>query len=147
MVHTFCPVASNDREWGQFSAVLTTAGLPTDDLLTGGQSFYQMSDLDGPIAFGGFYVAGTEGLLRSVVVLPNRRCAGIGRRFVEFLLERMKSRGVEEAWLLTTTAAPFFEKLRFKTRLREDAPAAIAGTHEFTLLCPASAVLMWLKLT
>jgi len=147
MVHTLCPVTSSDREWGQFSAVLTAAGLPTDDLLTGGQSFYQMSDFDGPIAFGGFYVAGTEGLLRSVVVLPDRRCTGIGRRFVEFLLERMKSRGVEEAWLLTTTAAPFFEKLRFKTRLREDAPAAIAGTRAFALLCPASAVLMWLRLT
>ncbi|HXQ40815.1 MAG TPA: arsenic resistance N-acetyltransferase ArsN2 [Candidatus Udaeobacter sp.] len=142
MVHTFCPVAFNDREWGQFSAALKIAGLPADDLLTEGQSFYQMSDVDGPIAFGGFYIAGTEGLLRSIVVLPNRRRTGIGRRFVDFLLDRMKRRGVEQVWLLTTTAEPFFEKLQFRTRPRDDVPTAIAGTREFALLCPASAVLM-----
>jgi amino-acid N-acetyltransferase len=142
MVHRFCPVASNDREWGQFSAALAAAGLPVDDLLTAGQSFYQMSDVDGPIAFGGFYVAETEGLLRSIVVLPSRRRGGIGGRLVEFLLDRMKRRGVEQVWLLTTTAEPFFEIHHFKVRPRDKVPAAIAGTREFAHLCPASAVLM-----
>jgi amino-acid N-acetyltransferase len=142
MVNSFCPVAFGDREWGQFSAALKGAGLPADDLLTEGQSFYQMSDVDGPIAFGGFYIAKTEGLLRSIVVLASRRLTGIGSRFVEFLLDRMKGRGVEQVWLLTTTAEPFFAKLQFRTRPRDDAPATIAGTREFALLCPTSAVLM-----
>jgi N-acetylglutamate synthase-like GNAT family acetyltransferase len=142
MVHTFCSVTFDDREWGQFSATLKVAGLPADDLLAEGQSFYQMSDADGPIAFGGFYLAKTGALLRSIVVLPHRRRTGIGKRFVEFLLDRMKGRGVEQVWLLTTTAEPFFEKLQFRTRPRDDAPASIAGTREFALLCPASAVLM-----
>ena len=146
MVHTVCPVASDDREWGQFSAALKVAGLPADDLLTEGQSFYQMSDVDGPIAFGGFYIAGAEGLLRSIVVLPSRRRMGIGRRFVEFLLDRMKGSGVEQAWLLTTTAEPFFDKLQFRVRPRHEAPATIAETREFAQLCPASAVLMCRKL-
>ncbi len=142
MVHTFRPITFDDREWDQFLAALKGAGLPTDDLLTEGQNFYQMSDVDGSIAFGGFYIAKTEGLLRSIVVLPYRRCVGIGRRFVEFLLDRMKRRGVEHVWLLTTTTEPFFEKLQFRTRPRDDAPATIAGTREFAVLCPASAVLM-----
>ena len=142
MVHTFSPVNFDDRDWGQFVAALRAARLPAEDLVAEGQTFYQMSDVDGPIAFGGFYIVRSEGLLRSVIVLPNRRHAGIGGRFVEFLIDRMKKRGVDRAWLLTTTAERFFEKLQFKSRPRGDAPAAIAGTREFTLLCPASAVLM-----
>ena len=142
MVHTFSPVSFDDRDWDQFVVALRAAGLPTDDLLSEAQIFYQMSDVDGPVAFGGFYVAETEGLLRSVVVVPNNRGKGIGRRFVEFLIDRMNKRGVVRVWLLTTTAESFFGRLQFKSRPRGDAPTAIAGTREFSLLCPTSAVLM-----
>ena len=46
------------------------------------------------------------------------------------------------AWLLTITAADFFEKIAFRRRPRAEAPAAILATREAKSLCPVSAVLL-----
>jgi threonine dehydrogenase-like Zn-dependent dehydrogenase len=61
---------------------------------------------------------------------------------VEALLAEAWAEGAEDAWLLTTSAAPFFTRLGFAATPRDLAPPAIAATRLFAGLCPASATLM-----
>jgi N-acetylglutamate synthase-like GNAT family acetyltransferase/2-polyprenyl-3-methyl-5-hydroxy-6-metoxy-1,4-benzoquinol methylase len=82
------------------------------------------------------------GLLRSLVVRPERRGGGAGRRLVNALMNAARSRGVRELYLLTLDAAPYFEQFGFERLERSAAPAAIQATEEFASLCPASAVCM-----
>jgi len=49
---------------------------------------------------------------------------------------------VRDTYLLTTTAAEFFEYLGYRQLDRNLAPAAIALTKEFSSLCPSTAVFM-----
>jgi amino-acid N-acetyltransferase len=49
---------------------------------------------------------------------------------------------VETLYLLTTTAAPFFERYGYGAVAREEVPRPIRDTTEFTDLCPASATCM-----
>lgn len=53
-----------------------------------------------------------------------------------------KAHGVEEVYLLTTTAEGFFARLGYERVEREGAPESIRGTKEFSSICPSSAVLM-----
>jgi N-acetylglutamate synthase-like GNAT family acetyltransferase len=85
-------------------------------------------------------------LLRSIVVAPAHRRAGNGQRLVAALLDQSRKDGAKRAWLLTTTAQPFFEQLGFVVNHREAAPREISATREFSALCPLSAVLMCLSL-
>ena len=115
-----------------------------------------VADLDGN-KFGGFLVAtmddviaglvgleqfGPFGLLRSLVVAPEYRDAGLGRKLVAELEARAAAAGIREMWLLTIDADSWFETVDYARRDRSTAPAAIASTEEFTSLCPGSAVLM-----
>jgi N-acetylglutamate synthase-like GNAT family acetyltransferase len=98
------------------------------------------------IGFGGYYRDGQEVLLRSIVMASERRRAGNGRRIVAALLDLSHEDSAKRAWLLTTTAQPFFEQLGFVVNHRDAAPRAISNTREFSTLCPVSAVLMCLSL-
>ena len=139
------PIGPQDALWAVFLEALNEAKLPTDDLLEGNQRFVAL--VQGKvIGFGGYYRDGQEVLLRSIVVASERRRAGNGRRIVAALLDRSREDGAERAWLLTTTAQPFFERLGFVVNRRDAAPRAISSTREFSALCPLSALLMCLSL-
>jgi N-acetylglutamate synthase-like GNAT family acetyltransferase len=45
-------------------------------------------------------------------------------------------------YLLTTTAAGFFERRGYVAAARESAPAEIRATREFADICPASSAFM-----
>jgi arsenate reductase (glutaredoxin) len=125
------------------TGVLKEAHLPVEDLAEPGRSFYVFRSLSGAVlAYGGFELHGKDALLRSVVVLPDARMKRTGRNVVPLLMYRAFQKGADTAWLLTTTAAPFFEKMKFKRRERADAPLAILATREAAGLCPSSAALM-----
>ena len=124
-------------------AALAAGDLPVDDLAAPGRTFFAYRTLGGTlVGYGGFELFGPEVLLRSVVVLPTLRGRGIGRNLVPLLMRRAFDRGARRAWLLTTSAAPYFEKIGFARSRREVAPPDIATTSQFTTLCPASAVLL-----
>lgn len=128
-------------------AALKTADLPTDDLGEPNRSFFVYRSLSGAVlGYGGYELHGKDALLRSIVVLPEGRGKAIGRNLVPLLMYRAFRDGARTAWLLTTSAAGFFEKLKFKRRPREEAPPAILETPQAKSLCPASAVLMSRKL-
>ena len=121
----------------RFVAALAKAELPTDDLASEQFRYFTADDL----AWGGFG-AGADALIRSVVVLPQARSRGFGALVTEALVRQAREAGVERLWLLTTSAAPFFEKLGWASAERAQAPDTITRSHQFSSLCPASATLM-----
>jgi arsenate reductase (glutaredoxin) len=122
-----------------FVAALTLAGLPTDDLTSEAFAYFSADDM----AWGGVGAgAGADALIRSIVVKPEARGQGLGVAITEALVRRATETGVERLWLLTTSAAPFFERLGWSAVDRTSAPRPIAQSRQFNGLCPASATLM-----
>jgi amino-acid N-acetyltransferase len=89
---------------------------------------------------------GKSGLLRSVALESRERRRGFGARLVLAALEQARGNGIAELILLTTTAAPFFERLGFRVIRREDVPASVRASVEFQSACPASAAVLRLVL-
>lgn len=82
------------------------------------------------------------GLLRSVCVAAGRRGTGLGRRLVTEAEALAAERGIAELYLLTESAADWFPHLGYERSPRDEAPPEITVSAEFTVACPASAVLM-----
>jgi len=90
----------------------------------------------------GLEVLEEVGLLRSVAVDDAHRGLGLGKELVAAMEEHAKDAGVRELYLLTTTAEGFFAGLGYRKLAREQAPSAIAGTAQFSALCPSSSSFM-----
>ena len=131
-----------DRDLVEVARTLEHAGLPYADLHEPGRRFYRMDGDCGPVGFAGLEVHGADALLRSIVVADERRGQGTGRKLVAAMVTEAQRLGIERLWLLTTTAAGFFEHLGFTTVDRAIAPPAIQATSEFRSLCPTSATCM-----
>lgn len=123
-------------------AALAGAGLPVDDLTDAGRRFYRFSHDRETVGFGGLELYGECALLRSIVVISDRRGLGFGQAITLSLLDEAHMKGAEAAYLLTDTVAPFFQALGFRSIARDEAPAAILTTRQAASLCPASAALM-----
>lgn len=121
------------------AALLREAGLPHEDFAPH-LAHFLVARRDGEVVGAvGAEVTGSDALLRSLVVSPTRRGAGLGDALVRALETRAAGWGVERWWLLTTTAEAFFVKRGFRTTPRAAAPPAIAATAEFRGLCPSVA--------
>lgn len=128
---------------GAAIAMLESAALPVADLDADKFRGFLVAGAGDTIAgIVGLECFGAVGLLRSLVIAPAHRDAGLGRRLVEALESQATGAGVREMWLLTIDADGWFEMLDYRRCDRHEAPAAIASTEEFTSLCPGSAVLM-----
>jgi len=118
---------------------LDRMGLPSDDARLPGRRFFHF-DCDGtPVGYGGLEGEAPDLLLRSVVVFPEMRGRGYGRRMVAALEQQAAGARLH---LLTTTAAVFFQRLGYVAADRAAAPPAIAATREFATLCPVTAQYM-----
>lgn len=122
------------------AALLHEAGLPHADFAAHLAHFLVARDGDAVVGAIGAEVAGADGLLRSLVVAPAWRGAGLGDRLVHELEQRAGAWGLQRWWLLTTTAEAFFQRRGFQVTPRKAAPAGIAATAEFQGLCPSVAV-------
>jgi len=91
-------------------------------------------------------VYGAAGLLRSVAVHPGQRGTGLGQALTRAAADLARGAGVEELYLLTTTAEGFFPRLGFERVERGELPAALGASAELRGACPASAVAMRLRL-
>lgn len=144
---TFFYRPGRHSDWPAVAGLLADAGLPVADLDAVSMSRFTVAtprslpneNLAGIIALQAF---GDVGLLRSLVVARSARSAGCGSRLVHEVERIASETGVRELWLLTTEAARYFENRGFRAAARELAPLAIRETAEFSVLCPASAVLM-----
>ncbi|WP_207477363.1 arsenic resistance N-acetyltransferase ArsN2 [Arenibaculum pallidiluteum] len=124
-------------------ALLRAHGLPTDDLREPGRTFFRLGTPDGTtVGYVGLELHGREALLRSLVTDDGARGRGHGTRLVEHAASEAAALGVEDLYLLTTTAADFFAVRGFERVERRNVPPTIASTREFASLCPASATVM-----
>jgi amino-acid N-acetyltransferase len=94
------------------------------------------------VGVGGIEACGEDGLLRSVVVEESVRGAGYGTALCDELEAQAAADGIDALYLLTTTAAGFFEARGYEAIDRNEAPPLIRQTTEFEDLCPASATCM-----
>jgi amino-acid N-acetyltransferase len=123
--------------------LLAAAQLPSDDLTPRHlENFFGCGPPEQPLGVGGIELHGEHALLRSLAVDAAARGQGHGTALVAALEAHARAHGVQRIHLLTTTAARYFEGLGYRVAAREEAPAAIRATPEFSALCPTSAVCM-----
>lgn len=122
-------------------AALTEAHLPTDDIEDRGRIFFKAQSSDGrTVGFSGTERCAGDYLLRSVVVLPDRRGEGFGRGVVDATLASLDHTG--DVFLATTSAAPFFTRIGFSEVQWDSVPAAVLATRQLSSICPSSATIM-----
>src|SRR5688572_26330350 len=138
MTPTFETASAADLD--AIRALLSAGGLPIDDVDEHIDEFVLAKQEGETIGTVAAEYAGEAALLRSLSVAPSHRGQAIGARLVASLEARAASRGVRDLYLLTTTAAAYFECHGFARTSREQAPSAIRGTAQFRTLCPATAI-------
>lgn len=123
--------------------LLDAANLPTADLTEAHFNyFWAATDGRNPLGLVGLEPFAPYGLLRSLVVSPERRNQGIGTHLVRHAENMANQLDITELYLFTATAQEFFEKFDFHPVPRRSAPAVIRRTREFRELCPANTLLM-----
>lgn len=120
--------------------LLKNRGLPIDDVSTAHLShFLVLHDAASIAGCIGLEPYGAYGLLRSLAVNDALRGNHWGKRLVLALEARARSEGIATLYLLTTTAAPFFEKQGYRRIDRAAAPQALQSAAQFASMCPSSA--------
>jgi amino-acid N-acetyltransferase len=124
--------------------LLRQAGLPTEDLTAAHcEDFFFAGPASSPTGLVGLEIYVDVALLRSLVVIPERRGSGEGASLLGHAEQEARARGVRAMYLLTTTAEPFFAKHGYARTPRDAAPPAIRATREFSGICPASSSFMY----
>jgi amino-acid N-acetyltransferase len=133
------PATAGDAD--AIAELLGESGLPHKDFASHLAHFVVARDeRQRVIGAIGAEVYGTEAMLRSFVVHPAHRNAGVGQQLFDALERLAGDWGVLRWWLLTTTAEKYFAARGFKPTSRISVPPAIAATGEFRGLCPSVAV-------
>jgi amino-acid N-acetyltransferase len=124
-------------------ARLQSNHLPTSDLETGTEVLlFVAGPTQQPSGVVGIQVFDSVALLRSLAVSESERGKGLGAALVHYAEQHAASLGIRTIYLLTTTAAEFFEAHGYNTINREEAPEPIVGSSQFSNLCPTSSALM-----
>jgi amino-acid N-acetyltransferase len=124
-------------------ALLRAAELPTEDLADEKlEHFFLAGDRASPAGLVGLELYGRDALLRSLVVQPQSRAAGIGSRLVAHAEDHAARHGARSVYLLTTTAEDFFAARGYAHADRSATPDSIRSTREFAGLCPANSAFM-----
>lgn len=130
------------EQWPRFRAALKSADLPAGDIDLPGRTFFEFTRDGETVGWGGFEAHGTDGLLRSLVVVPASRSAGVGGEVLRVIEAIAAEQGIARLHLLTTTASGFFEQQGYAVNQRGAEPPLIAQTAQFRGLCPGSACYM-----
>jgi amino-acid N-acetyltransferase len=127
---------------GSITALLRSAKLPADDLPSSIDNFLVATDEDNVIGAIGFEQYDNCGLLRSLVVSPDYRNAGIAGQLVQNLEANAAASGINCMYLLTETVPDYFVKKGYARISRAEVPASLQQSSEFSYVCPQSAVVM-----
>ena len=139
------PLRAGER--AALKAALGKAKLPAEDIEAPGLLFWRFETRDEvPVGFGGLEVHGEDGLMRSLVTLPPVRNRGVGTAMVAALEFEARLHGCRSLWLITTTAADFFQRLGYARCECALVPPAIRDTAQFSTLCPANADVLMKRL-
>jgi protein-tyrosine-phosphatase/N-acetylglutamate synthase-like GNAT family acetyltransferase len=126
----------------ELHAALTAEKLPVDDLAEAGRRFFRVIRGGATVGYAGYELHGSDALLRSIVVLPDHKGHGIGETTLRLLIGEAARVGARRGYLITMSAAPFFEKQGFRPVDRASVPEAILATRQAASLCPASATIL-----
>ena len=138
---------ATNRDLDAVESLLSRNNLPLDGVKENFSSFVVAEDDGGITGAIGLEKFGSIALLRSAVVSSEYRGGGVGRRLVEQVLERAQNDGIEELFLLTTTAEKYFPRFGFARTTRSAVPAAVKESAEFQGACPDSAIVMSRRFT
>ncbi|WP_115865220.1 arsenic resistance N-acetyltransferase ArsN2 [Halorussus litoreus] len=142
---------ADDADLDRIEALLADNELPTRDVRTTEAQFFLAYDgVDDDCAVddakligtGGVETYDSNGVLRSVVVTEPNRDRGYGAALCDALEDAARASGVETLYLLTTTAADFFDRRGYEEIARKNAPTDVRESAEFAKLCPSSATCM-----
>lgn len=133
------------NELSEIESIISGARLPLDGLRSQFPTAFVVARHAGAIiGVAALERYGDTGLLRSVAVLPAQQNLGVGKQLITDRLEHARRAGVQQVFLLTTTAADYFARLGFRPAERGRVPALMAESPEFTGACPSSAAcLAW----
>ena len=123
-------------------SLLDESGLPHADLDAPGVrlfGFFLDDELAGMVGLESY---DGVGLLRSLAVAPMYRGTGLGAVMTAHAERRADEAGIDQLYLLTTSAADFFLRLGYRTADRSEAPDTIRRTAQFAGLCPASSSML-----
>lgn len=122
--------------------LLESQKLPFEDLPTGLNNFYAAVEDDQVVGLIGMELYGPYGLLRSMVVHPEFRNRQIAENLVRQIEEKAASAGIVSMFLLTETAENYFSRKGYEKISREEVPADVKSSSEFSHVCPVSATVM-----
>jgi amino-acid N-acetyltransferase len=122
--------------------LLERSGLPRAGVADNFSQFL-VAEADGRlVGVVGLELYGQSALLRSAAVEESWRGSGVGRVLVERALDLARERGIDDVYLLTTSAEHYFPKFGFVCVRRDDVAPGVIASEEFQTACPASATVM-----
>ena len=122
--------------------LLAAAGLPLEGAAEALSRGIFARDGERVVGAAGLERYGESGLLRSVVVAPDRRGTGLGRDIVREAERLARQDGIRDLYLLTETAVGWFPRLGYEVVDRPVAAAAVGQSIEFTTVCRDTGVAM-----
>jgi len=130
------------RDLPAIETLLSTAGLPLDGAAAAFDVGVVGHEQGRLVAAAAVERYGSFGLLRSVIVVADRRGAHLGRSIVAAAEELARESGVNDMFLLTETAVDWFPRLGYVPIVRNEVPDIVRGSIEFTTACSTTAVAM-----
>ncbi len=128
------------------TALLQAQKLPAQDLPATLENFIVAKENGKLIGSVGLQIYKPFALLRSLALESGHQNKGLGKILYKAAHKLALDSQVQELFLITTTAAPFFERLGFSQIERHTVPAAIGATAQFSSICPASGIVMWRRI-
>lgn len=133
---------ARQADLGEVVALLQRAELPAAGVAEAFSHFVVAEHEGRIVGTAGLELYGASALLRSVVVDDSWRCSGVGRRLIDRALAEATQRGIEDIFLLTTTAEHYFPRFGFTCVSRDAVTEEVQASVEFQAACPSSAVVM-----
>ena len=133
---------ATSRDLNAVERLLSTNSLPVEGVKENLSGFVVAEANEAIIGAVGLEKFGSVALLRSAVVSDQHRGSGVGRGLVERILDDAEKDGIEELFLLTTTAEHYFPRFGFAPTSRAAVPVALKASAEFQGACPDTALVM-----
>ena len=131
-----------NKDIGFAKELLREFDLPNSDIENESLNLFTISRTNEVVGIVGFEQYDVHGLLRSFVIDKNYQSKGLGAQALVVVETLANQQGVEQFYLLTTTADKFFARNDYTVFDRQAVPESISKTTEFNTLCPDSAVCM-----
>src|ERR1700760_4807324 len=123
-------------------ALLVAEKLPAEDLPATLENFWVALQNDEVIGAAGLEIYGDYGLLRSLAVQHEHRSEGVAGKLLGQIETLANTKGLKAICLLTETADGYFDRKGYVRIARENIPAEVQRSSEFSHVCPQSAIAM-----